>query len=74
MTTLEPFAVRLREAQRVLGKCRSAVYEAIGNGQLVALKDGKSLLVTVESIRRYQENLPRAVIKPPARKRPPKRR
>ena len=75
MTSLiEPLAVRLPEAQRVLGKCRSGIYEAIGNGQLVAVKDGKSILITVESIQRYQRSLPRADIKPPQRKLARKRR
>jgi hypothetical protein len=63
---LEPYAVKVPIALKLLGCCRSRLYELIGEGKVSALKDGKSLLVIVPSIRAYQHALPAAVIKPPA--------
>ena len=57
---LEPYAVRIPEAKRLLGKCKTGIYQALWRGDLEAIKDGDSTLITVESIKRYQENLPRA--------------
>jgi hypothetical protein len=62
---LEPFAVDIPTTKRLLSKCRSRIYDAIGDGDLDAVKDGKKLLITLESIRRFQAKLPRATIKPP---------
>jgi hypothetical protein len=68
---IEPIAVPIRVAQELLGgKSHSGVYVALGRGELVAVKDGVKTLVTLESIRRYMSKLPRAVIKPPAPRRP----
>jgi hypothetical protein len=58
---LRPFAVPLLEARRLLGnKAISAIYEAIGEGKLVAVKDGNKTLITTASIkpsaRRLQSN------------------
>jgi hypothetical protein len=65
--TLEPYAVPLKEAQRLLGDMsHSQIYNVIGKGELEAVKDGGKTLVTVRSIRARQEALPRAKIKPPA--------
>jgi hypothetical protein len=64
--TLEPYAVPLREAMRLLGdKSHSTLYELLGRGQLNAVKDGVKTLITLESIRRYSAGLPPAKIKPP---------
>jgi hypothetical protein len=70
-TALEPYAVPLREAQRLLGdKSHSTIYELLGRGLLAAIKDGTKTLVTLESIRRYSANLPAAKIKAPTPRRP----
>jgi hypothetical protein len=66
---LEPVAVSIREAQRLLGdKARSQLYKDIARGELEAVKDGAKTLITLESIKRRQASLPPAKIKPP---RPP---
>ena len=67
---LEPFAVSVRETQRLLGdKSHSGVYELIGRGELDAIKDGAKTLITLASIQRRQASLPPAKIKPPAPRR-----
>jgi hypothetical protein len=67
--TLEPFAVLLPDAKRMLGFGRSKIYDEIGRGNLEAVKDGKNILITVRSIRSRQQNLPAAQIKAPTRQR-----
>jgi hypothetical protein len=63
---LEPVAVSIPEARRLLGgKSRSQLYSDIGSGKLEALKDGVKTLITLESIRAYMAGLPPAKIKPP---------
>lgn len=67
---LEPYAVSIPETQRLLGdKSHSGVYELLGSGKLVAVKDGAKTLITLNSIREYSAGLPRAKIKPPAPRR-----
>jgi hypothetical protein len=62
-------------ARELLGdKCYSEIYEAVGEGKLVALKDGRKTLITVDSIRSYLAALPRgpvSALAPPRAKRPP---
>jgi hypothetical protein len=62
---LRPITVSIKDAQAITGISRSRVYEAIGNGELDAVKDGDRILVTMASIERRQAALPRARIKPP---------
>jgi hypothetical protein len=58
-----PIAVSIPRASVLLGdKCHSEIYEAIDEGKLDALKDGRKTLITVESIRRYIEALPRGTV------------
>jgi hypothetical protein len=58
--SLEPIAVSIPRARHLLGdKCNSELYAAINEGHLVALKDGRKTLITVESIRAYMAALPR---------------
>ena len=67
VSDLVPFAVTLNECRRLCGgESRQSTYEAIGRGDLVAVKRGKRTLVTTASIRRRMENLPRAQIKSPS--------
>lgn len=61
---LKPYAVPIRTAQKLLGeKARSEVYEAIGRGELDAIKDGAKTLIVLASIERRQATLSRANIK-----------
>jgi hypothetical protein len=67
-TLLEPFAVSLKVARRLCGDMsRSRIYDALGRGELEAVKDGRKTLITMRSIRARQENLPRANIRPASR-------
>lgn len=62
---LKPFAVSVSEAARLQGLGRkpgggrNSVYEQIGRGELVAVKDGHRTLVTYASIEQRQAALPR---------------
>jgi hypothetical protein len=61
-----PFAVPIADAQKILGrKARSQIYEAIGRGELEAVKDGNKTLVIVSSIISYCSRMKSAKIKPP---------
>jgi hypothetical protein len=57
--------VRPEIAQAILGMRRSKMYEALGRGELTAVKDGPRTLITVESIREYQARRPVAKFTPP---------
>jgi len=57
--SLEPTAVPMPRARELLGdKSYSEIYEAIDEGKLVALKDGRKTLITLDSIRSYMAALP----------------
>ncbi len=69
---LKPYAVPLPIAQKLLGgKGKGRIYEAIGRGELEAIKDGKRTLIILASIERRQKSLPPADFKkyPPLQKR-----
>jgi excisionase family DNA binding protein len=58
-------SVPLVVAAEILHVGRSKLYDLLGAGKLEAVKDGTRVLVTVESIRRYQASMPRASFAPP---------
>jgi len=58
-------AYPLREALAVSGMTRSAVYIALGKGELVARKSGRRLLIDAQSLRQHIANLPVATIRAP---------
>jgi hypothetical protein len=59
MSDIEPFAVPVKEARRLLGnKSNASLYTAIARGELEAVKDGKKTLITTRSIHKRQQNLP----------------
>src|SRR5260221_3903763 len=65
-----PFTVTIKTASLLTGISRSRIYEAIGRGELDAVKDGERTLITMASIERRQSALPKAKIaapKPPPR-------
>jgi excisionase family DNA binding protein len=47
---LEPLAVSPRQACLLLGVGNTRLYQLIGNGELVAYKDGRARRVTMQSI------------------------
>jgi hypothetical protein len=57
------YSVPLKTAGQILHRGRSWLYEALGAGLLDAVKNGVNTEITVESIRRYQANMPRVTIK-----------
>jgi excisionase family DNA binding protein len=48
---------RINEAAAVLGRSRSRIYELIAEGELEVVKDGRSALVTAESLHAFIESL-----------------
>ena len=51
---MRPYAVTIRDVRQILGgKARSQIYQAIGRGELDAVKDGSKTLIVVASIVRY---------------------
>jgi excisionase family DNA binding protein len=60
--------VSIKTASQLTGISRSKIYDAIGRGELDAVKDGERTLITVESLERRQAALPRAKIAPPKAK------
>lgn len=50
--TLEPLAVRIPTAMRLIGVRRSTVYALIKAGELRTVKLGRATLITMSSLRR----------------------
>lgn len=46
-----PISVRVPEAIRMTGLCRTTIYELIASGDLEASKVGRSTVIMVESLR-----------------------
>jgi hypothetical protein len=66
----EPFAVSVKDARPLLGnRSLSSIYEMLARNELDAVKDGKRTLITLASIRRRQEALPKATFRPTSRRR-----
>jgi hypothetical protein len=62
-------SVPLLVAGEILHMGRSKLYDLLGEGKLQAVKDGTRVMVTVESIKQYQDSLPPATF---ARPKPPR--
>ena len=67
LDTLSPLAdvVTRLEAQAILCVGHNKLYALLRRGELVAVKDGAKTLITIESLRRYQANRPKATFMPP---------
>lgn len=61
MSEIQKF-YRPREAAKLLGCGLTKLYEALGRGELQAVKDGRSTLIPASSISRYQSKLPPAAV------------
>ena len=46
------------------GDSRAEAYRKLARGQLQAVKNGRKTMISVDSIARYLESLPRATFKP----------
>ena len=55
--TIEPFALRPREAAKYAGICLTTFWARVHDGLYESFYDGRKRLVTVESIKRHQEEL-----------------
>jgi excisionase family DNA binding protein len=49
---MEPIAISINEAAKIVGLGRTSIYAMIADGRLEAFKIGRRTLVLVESIRR----------------------
>jgi len=47
---IQPLAVGPEEAGRISGHARSAIYEAIGSGELISFKSGKRRLILIKEL------------------------
>jgi excisionase family DNA binding protein len=63
MSELEPLAVSINEAARLIGISRGSVYGAIARGELEAVKDGGKTKIIYASLKRREASLPPAQIK-----------
>jgi hypothetical protein len=52
-------------AVHAAGISRSAIYREAGNGNITLLKNGRSTLVCMTSVRRFLASLPRASVRAP---------
>jgi excisionase family DNA binding protein len=59
-----PLAYSIAEACAVARAGRTAIYEAIKRGELVARKRGRKTLIVADDLRRWVENLPAVEPKP----------
>jgi hypothetical protein len=55
-----PIAARIPEACRISGLSRAAIYRGRKDGKIRLLKNGRSTLVLMDSVRRYLAELPEA--------------
>ena len=56
----EPLAFRIKAVERTTGISRSELYRLLGRGKLDAVKVGRTTLITMESLKRFMAQLPRA--------------
>jgi len=58
------------DAALMIGRSRGFIYEAISTGKIEAVKSDKRTLVVVASLHAYAAALPRAKIRPMAKRQP----
>ena len=60
---LSPLTIPLPQAPAAIGLSRSAIYRAAGEGKIRLLKNGRSTLVDMASVRTFLANLPDAKVR-----------
>jgi len=65
ITSLEPFAISVRETARTESCCVAAVYVRLSRGEYVAVKDGRRTLVLWDSVKARRAKLQPARFKAP---------
>lgn len=63
LTADDRLSVSIAEAVRLSGISRSSIYNALGEGRLIAVKNGSKTLILLHSLRNLVENLPLATIR-----------
>lgn len=58
MTTIPPLTVTIPEAVKLSGMSRTAIYEALKRGDLVARKAGRRTLIAFVDLESYLDKLP----------------
>jgi len=64
MSIIEPVALRVNAVAPLYGFSRAEVYRRLSAGDFKAVKNGKTTLVLVESIKAYLASLPAATFRP----------
>jgi len=59
---IEPLLVSIPQTCQLVGRCTATIYELLGSGLLEAKKSDNRTLVTMESIKRYVADLPKAKV------------
>jgi hypothetical protein len=67
---VEPLLLSIPQTSQTIGRCTATIYELIGAGVLDARKSDGRTLVTMESIKRYVDSLPKADIAPRPKRKP----
>lgn len=60
---VSPLTIPLPQAPAATGLSRSAIYRAAGEGKIRLLKNGRSTLVDMASVRTFLANLPSATVR-----------
>jgi hypothetical protein len=67
---IEPLLLSIPQTSQTVGRCVATIYDLIGAGELDARKSDGRTLVTMESIKRYVDKLPKAEIAPRPKRNP----
>lgn len=66
MAELEPVTATFPTVTRIYGLSRSELYRRLAGGEIRAVKNGKTVLIVVETVRQYLASLPPATYRAPA--------
>ena len=55
---MEPIALTIPDAVKASGASRTAIYEALRQGKLIALKHGKRTLIPADALKAWLSSMP----------------